>query len=113
VELVLPLLLLAILTIPLGVAMSRANELFVLRVRSGAVRIARGRIPQRLLDDISDVVKGTGAADADIRAVVEGGRPAVYAFGRDLPQHLRQRLRNVISPWQVSQIRTAPRPRRS
>jgi hypothetical protein len=113
VELLLPLLVLALLSIPLGIALSRANELFLLRVRHGAVRVARGRIPQRLLDDIGDVIAGTATKDADIRAVVEGGRPSVYAHGRELPRHLRQRLRNVISAWQVSQIRTAPRPRRS
>jgi len=32
-----------------------ANELFVLRIDDGKVRVVRGRIPKRLLDGIADI----------------------------------------------------------
>ena len=42
---------------PLVLALVRANELFLVRVRDGVVRIVRGRVPARLLDDLADVVR--------------------------------------------------------
>ncbi len=110
-SLLIPLLLLA-LCVPLVLGLVRANELFYLRVRGGAVRHVRGRIPQQLLADIDDVVQTTEVGDAEIRAVVEGGAPAVYVHGPKIPRALRQRLRNTISLWPVAKIRNAPKRRR-
>jgi len=108
VSLVIPLLLLA-LTVPLVVALLRANELFCLEVRGKRVRIARGRIPQGLLDQVVDIV-GRKPAHATLRAVVEDGRARMYADG-ELSEAQRQQLRNVLSMWSVPKIRNAPRPR--
>ena len=96
------------LCMPLVLAIIRANELFFLRVKSGKVAILRGRIPQRLLDEIVDIVAGVG--QATLRGVNEGGRPRLYAEG-DLGADHKQRLRNVIGTWSTAQIRQAPRPR--
>jgi hypothetical protein len=96
------------LSVPLVLAIVRANELFFLRVRDGKVSVARGRIPQRLLDDIADTVRGVDRGT--LRGVVEDRRPRLYAEGELTPEQ-KQRLRNLIGTWTVPQIRTAPRPR--
>jgi hypothetical protein len=98
----------ALASVPLVLALMRANELFFLRVRDGKVLIRRGRIPQRLLQDISDVVERVDRAT--LRGVVEGGRPRLYAEGELRAEH-KQRLRNLIGTWSTTQIRNAPRPR--
>ena len=102
-------LALLVLSIPLTLAIVRANELFFLRIGGGKVAIRRGRIPKRLLDDIADVVRTVERAS--LRGVVEGGRPRLYAEG-ELDPDQKQRLRNLIGAWSTAQIRTAPRPRR-
>jgi len=101
-------LVFAALCMPLVLAIIRANELFFLRVEGGKVGIARGRIPQRLLDDIGEIV--AGVTNATLRGVIEGGRPRLYAEG-DLGVDHKQRLRNVLGTWSAAQIRQAPRPR--
>lgn len=103
-------LLLLLATVPLVLALLRANELFYLRLREGRIRVARGRIPQRLLDDIGDVLRDPAVTAGTLRGVSEDGRVRLYAEA-DLTEGQRQRLRNVIGGWQVAQIRNAPRPR--
>lgn len=95
---------------PLVVALLRANELFCLRLRDGRIRIARGRIPQALLDDVGDVLRDPPVAEGTLRGVSEDGRVRLYPEA-DLTEAQRQRLRNVIGRWTVSQVRNAPRPR--
>jgi hypothetical protein len=97
-----------VLSAPLVLAIVRANELFFLRIREGKVSVARGRIPQRLLDDIADVVRGIDRGS--LRGVVEDRRPRLYTDGELTPEQ-KQRLRNLIGTWSVAQIRTAPRRR--
>ncbi len=108
-SLVIPLLLL-LAAVPLVLALLRANELFCLRVRGKRVTVVRGRIPQRLLDDIGDVF-AANPAEATLRVVLEDQRARVYAEG-DLSDAVKQRLRNVVSLWPVAKIRNAPKPRR-
>ena len=100
-----------LISMPLVLALVRANELFLVRVRDGSARLVRGRVPPRLFDDLSDVVRKPAVLRADLRAVSEGGKPRLYAEGELSPEH-KQRLRNVIGTWTVQQIRTAPRRRR-
>jgi len=99
-----------LLSTPLVLAIMRANELFFLRIHGGKISVRRGRIPQRLLDDITDVVRGVDRAA--LRGVVEEGKPRLYADGEIAPEQ-KQRLRNLIGTWSTAQIRTAPRPRSS
>jgi hypothetical protein len=108
VSLLIPLVLL-LLSIPLVLALVRANELFLVRVQGGKARLVRGRIPPKLLGDIDDVAAATGASEAEVRAVVEDGKTAVYVHGRNIPRDMRQRLRNTISLWPVAKIRNAPK----
>ncbi len=110
-SLLIPLALL-ILSIPLVLGLLRINELFYIRVRGGKMRLIRGRIPSRLLDDIEDVVGMTGVIDAEVRAVIESQSAAIYVHGEKIPRAFRQRLRNTISLWPVAKIRNAPKRRR-
>lgn len=103
-------LLLALLVIPLAIALMRANELFCLKLRGGRLMLARGRIPQRLLNDMADVVRDAGVSACTIRGLSEGNRAVVEARG-ELGEGHRQRLRNVIAQWPVARIRTASRGR--
>ena len=94
--------------------MMRASELFVLRVQDGELRRVRGRIPQRLLDDLADVVGRADLRNLELRGVIEDGRPKIYATAEDeLPRTLRQQLRNSIGQWPVAAIRQAPKSRAS
>lgn len=110
-SLLIPLALL-LLSIPLVLAIMRANELFLVRWERGRLRLVRGRIPQRLLDDIADVLgpKKGGAAPSGVtvRGVVEEQRPRVYVVGA-ISDDQRQRLRNTVGTWPVAKIRNAPR----
>jgi hypothetical protein len=103
-------LLLLVATVPLVVALLRANELFVLRLRDGRASIARGRLPQRLLDDIGDVLRDPPVLEGTLRGVSEDGRVRLYADAA-LSDAQRQRLRNVVGQFSVTQVRNAPRPK--
>lgn len=103
-------LALLLAAIPLILALVRANELFYVRVRGPRVRLVRGRAPQRLLDDIADVLRAEPVAQGAVRVVVEDRRPRVYVEG-DVSVNQGQRLRNTVSLWPLAKIRAAPRRR--
>ena len=108
-ELLVGLALLVVLCVPLAFSLSRANELFVLKVQRGNVTVERGRLPQRLLDDIGDVVRGVSRAT--LRCTAEDRRPRLRAKGA-IGADQAQRLQNLAGGWNVAQLRTAPRRRR-
>ncbi len=105
------LAVLVLLSIPLLIGLMRINELFCLEWRDGKLRVRRGRIPQRLLDDINDVLERARIDHVVLRAVIEDGRATFAAKGVDLPGHVRQRLRNTLALWPLAKIRNAPRRR--
>ena len=105
-------LVLMALSVPLVVAIMRANELVCLRHDGARLRVVRGRIPHALRDDLEDVLRRGGTGSLELRAVVEDGRPRLYASCRELPRPLRQQLRNAIGRFEVAAIRNAPRMRR-
>ena len=104
----LALLLLAAACVPLAVALRRSTELFVLEVDAGTARLRRGRLPQRLLNDINDVVGRPPVARAQVRVVVDDGQPRVMIRG-SLPQAQVQQLRNVVGCYRTAQIRAGQR----
>ena len=108
-ELLVGLGLLMVLCVPMAFSLSRANELFVVDVTGDGVKVRRGRIPQKLLDDIGDVVRGV--SHATVRCKSEGGKPRLYASGA-VGADQSQRLRNIVGTWTVAQMRTAPRRKR-
>ncbi|MCC6524166.1 MAG: DUF3634 family protein [Polyangiaceae bacterium] len=111
-EYLVPLLIL-VASVPLVVALARANELFVVRWDGGELRRVRGRIPPRLLQDLGDVLRrghrGVAAAGGmALRGVVSDERPALRVSG-ELPREVHQRLRNTLALWTVAKIRAAAR----
>lgn len=91
---------------PLVIAIMRANELFVVKIEEGKARLVRGRVPPRLLAEVSDVVHAV--VRAKVHCVNEGGKPTLYSEGMLSPEQ-KQRLRNVVGAWSVAQIRTGTR----
>ncbi len=108
-SLLIPLALLA-LAVPLVVALLRANELFFVRVEGRNVRLLRGRLPQRLLDDIVDVLRAAPVGRGAVRVVVEDRRARVHVEG-DISPEQAQQLRNTVSMWPIAKLRAAPRRR--
>lgn len=107
--LIIALAVLAVLSIPLVISIRRSTELFVIRVEAGKARFIRGRMPQRLLNEISDVVRRERIQAGEIRCIVESGRPRIFAPGlRD--GHVQQ-LRNVVGTYQIAQIRAGGPPK--
>ncbi len=106
------LAILLLLAVPLALAISRANELFCLEVRAGAPRLVRGRIPQRLLNDLADVLARPRVDHARLRAVVEDGRARLLVATGSLPESQLQRLRNVLGTYRVQEIRAGAKPKR-
>lgn len=98
-----------VVVVVLAIGLARQTELFVLRVERGRVRVVRGRIPPKLLGDVSDVVAKSDASGS-IRVIVRDGAPRVEVGG-ELTANVAQRLRNTVSLWPVARIRSAPRAR--
>jgi uncharacterized protein DUF3634 len=97
--------------LPFALALRRATELFVVRVRDGRATFVRGRIPQSLLDDISEVVKEPPVRRARLHAVRRGGRAVLVAQG-ELGSQQKQRLRNVVGQYPLQRIAAGGRPGR-
>jgi hypothetical protein len=86
-----------------------APELARLEVRDGALEFTKGRMPQKLLDDFGDVLKGSSAPRAVVRVVLDGGQPRVVATG--LSEAELQGLRNVAGLYSAAQFRSGRAPR--
>lgn len=98
------LALLGLVSLPLALAIRRSTELFVLRVDAGRVRFVRGRLPQSLLAEITDVLSRT-QSQGHLRAVVHRGTAELHPRGEFSPETL-QRLRNLIGNVPLQRIRT-------
>jgi hypothetical protein len=105
------LAILVVLAIPLAISISRANELFCIEVDAGKPRFVRGRIPQRLLSEITDVVRRPRVERAKIRVVTEDGHPRVVLDAGNVSEGQMQQLRNVVGTFRVAEIRAGKRPR--
>lgn len=102
---------LSLLLLPLVVSIRRSTELFKVKVRGGTTRFVRGRMPQSLLSDIDDVVRGAHIRDADLTVVRRDGRPELRAKG-ELSGGQLQRLRNVVACYTLPRIAAGGRPAR-
>ena len=98
-------LLCLILVVPFVIALSRANELFVLSIERGKVRVIRGKAPRRLIDDIEDIASTAPVIQrARLRVVLEGGRPMLRPSG-DVSDAQTQRLRNTLGTWPLAKLK--------
>lgn len=93
------------------VAIRRATELFVVKVRDGQAHFFRGRMPQSLLDEIDDVVRTPPVAQADLQVVRRSGRPELSVRG-ELHADQLQRLRNVLGRYSAQRIAAGGKRRR-
>jgi len=85
--------------------------LFELVVQGGRIVKSQGRIPPRLLADVSDIVERVGLDRVRIRCVVRGGRPTLL-FDGEIADGTGQMLRNVVGQFSTSEIRGSHRGRR-
>ncbi len=111
-ELLVGLAIFLLLGIPFAMALRRSNELFCVDVADKKVRVVRGRLPQRLLDDLSDVFARAPGERARIRVVVEDGRARVVVAGGRLSETRLQQTRNVVGTYHVAKIRAGGRTRK-
>jgi hypothetical protein len=102
-----PLLALTVVVVVALILLRGSPELAKLEVLRGSVRLTRGRLPGRLLDDFEDILKDHAVGNAELRIVVEDARPRLLARG--LGAAHEQQLRNVLGPYSVSQIRAGQR----
>ncbi|MCC6217121.1 MAG: DUF3634 family protein [Polyangiaceae bacterium] len=103
------LALVALLALPLARSISRSNELFVVAFRGGRARLVRGRLPQRLLDDLDDVARSAPAAALRVIVTQEDGLARTRVEGPASPATAQQ-VRNVVGQYRVAQLRAgAPR----
>lgn len=102
------LAILVVLSIPLVIAIMRANELVCLDIAGKKINVRRGRIPQRLLNDLGDVVERSKIGRVELRIVTEDGRPRVIVKGA-IGDTTLQQLRNVVGMYRVAEIKNAPR----
>lgn len=86
----------------------RATELFTVRVEHGKANHVRGRIPAALFREIQEIVVRPPIVQATLRAVTQGGVPALQVSGR-VHQDQVQRLRNVLGRFPAARIRAGRR----
>ncbi len=106
------LLFLALLVIPFAWSIYRSNELFVMEVRKGRTKVLRGRLPQPLANDLSDVFRRAKVRRANLRVVQEDRMPRVKVTDGELSDGTLQQVRNVLGRFDIAQIKSGGRARR-
>jgi hypothetical protein len=86
-----------------------APELARLEVRDGQPRFVKGRLPPKLLEEFSDVLRRRAPSRATIRIILDGGVPRVTATG--VSEEQLQQLRNLAGTYSAAQFRSGRAPR--
>lgn len=86
----------------------RAATLFTVKVREGRIRRMHGRIPPRLLSEISDIVERANVVHANIRGVLRDGKP-VLLFEGEMSPAIQQQMRNVVGQFSAAEVRSGRR----
>lgn len=68
---------------------------FVLEVEAGGIRLRKGKMLNRLLREIQEIISKHEVASGWIRGF-EGGGFTRWEFSADIPSALHQNLRNVL-----------------
>lgn len=78
----------------------RPRAAFVVRIKRGVPRVARGVVARPFLQDITDTCNRHGVNDGEIRGVVKG-RKVTLSFQGGIPTACQQQLRNLwnLSGW--------------
>ncbi|MBI5546527.1 MAG: DUF3634 family protein [Deltaproteobacteria bacterium] len=98
--------LLAVAVLVAYLLVQRTRELFCVSVRKGRALVVRGRIPQGLLNDLTDVLAKPPVQSASIRAVRTASGARLTVDGVDEGQE--QRLRNVFHIYPLARLSAAP-----
>jgi hypothetical protein len=81
----------------------RPRASFVVQIRQGVPRVARGRVSRGFVDEIGEVCRRHDVRQGEVRGMADGGRIALI-FSGDLSESCRQQLRNIwnLSGWSAS-----------
>jgi hypothetical protein len=72
----------------------RLRALFVVRIRDGVPRAARGQVTRAFLRDIAEISDHHGVRRGEIRGVA-AGRQIHLKFSSGIPELCRQQIRNL------------------
>ena len=86
-------------------SLKRAATLFTVVVREGRIARSSGRIPPRMMAEISEIIETAGVSHAKIRGVTRDGRP-VLQFEGEMDTGIQQQMRNVVGQFTTGQIRS-------
>jgi hypothetical protein len=81
---------------------------FVVRIKDGKPKVARGTVTQAFLHQIGEMSSRHHVEQGVVRGVVKGGRIALI-FSRGIPPAYRQQLRNL---WTLTGWSAGPDPKR-
>ncbi len=96
--------LLLLLLLPIAYGLARATELFVVSATQGKLHLVRGRLPQALFEELSDVARRNALDGVEIRAVRADGQARVIAD--KVSEGTLQQLRNVVGRFPLQRIRS-------
>jgi Protein of unknown function (DUF3634) len=86
----------------------RPQSAFVVRIKGGVPRVAKGTVIQAFLHQIGETCGRHHVEQGVVRGVIKGRRIAL-SFSRGMPPTCRQQLRNL---WTLTGWSTSPRPKR-
>ena len=90
-------LVLVLLVVVAVLLACRPRPVFVIRIRDGTARAARGPVPPAFVGQVQDICREHHLATGTIRGFLVRKR-IVLAFSRHIPPPCQQRIRNV---WNI------------
>ncbi len=99
-------LLLLVLGLVIGwilYTIGRPRPVFVVRLRDGVPRAARGQATRGFLRDVAETCARHGVRDGEVRGIARGRRIDLV-FSAGIPDPCRQQIRNVwgVSGWSAA-----------
>jgi hypothetical protein len=98
----------AILFLLVWVNARAAITIAVLEIESGKIRVTRGGLAPRVLEDLRDVVSRPQVRSATVRVLRDKEHARLEVHG-DIPEPQMQRLRNVVGTVKLAQLVNARR----
>jgi len=86
----------------------RPRSAFVVRIKNGVPRVAKGTVTQAFLHQIGETCSRHHVRHGVVRGVIKGRRIAL-SFSRGIPPTCQQQLRNL---WTLTGWSTSPRLKR-
>lgn len=98
----------AILFLLVWASARSAITIAVLEIESGKIRVARGGLAPRVLEDLRDVVSRPRIESATLRVVRAKDHARLEVSGK-IPEQQMQRIRNVVGTVKLAQLVNARR----